>query len=245
MRTLATLATILLTATLWSQHPNDLCEQAESMYIYPTCDFRWFSTLTAQNDIYDNNMTMNIGIGMNLTLGTEGNDIWFTWVKSDINQPLTVDIYGGECIAPNLIIANYGEFQGWTFSMWWGPTCATALPVYGTNHAHLTDQWPAIVLDYDGYGTDEDGIPQPLNNTGYYDPTRQVWRIEFSDIPTGRYFGRISGLGWCRGEAWLRVCEGYQVLGIEFPVQELDTFTIHEQEPKMNKRYDTAGRRVE
>ena len=151
----------------------------------------------------------------------------------------------------------FGLFQGWVWNRWLHPMQGAApescWPVWGTNSDWLTAQYPAIIINQSGSGYDEAGWDdndpiiypdqQPLNaDPNYYDPTRQSWKIDLWDAPDGQYYAQLTTRGNCRGEVWVRICEGYQILEISQPwdtvIQEM------EEPPRPPMMWDILGRRV-
>lgn len=229
------------------QHPHDTAQSAYDMGELNNCKYYYVNNHTAVDEIDATNLIREIGAGMNHELGSGGDDIWVTFPKAEMATVLQVDIYrpagaamsgilgsdpypAGWCTVDPTLDLSYGLFQGWVWNMWWNPVFdgapEFAWPVWGTNNMWMTDEYPGIILAYDGVGYDEAGWDindpviypdlQPINNISlYYDPTRQGYKIRFDDAPAGQYYGQITTRGNCHGEAWLRVCEGYNVLSID------------------------------
>lgn len=245
------LTQVLVSFALAVSHPHDLCDDALPIEIYPDCSFTWIDTDDATNDFELNGMSAVAGSGQNVEIQKNGKGIWFEFSKTFTGTPLIISIFGGECIADPFFVINYGEFHGWTLGLWEGEDCASAVPVWSSNSNNLTDQWPGLIIDYDGYGVDEMGTQELLNDaqfnpTGYFDPTRQVWYVEIYDAYPGRYFLHVSGMGNCSGQAWVRVCEGYQALGIDqlSPIVSDTVGPVRTAGPRWYHKVDFAGRKI-
>jgi len=228
MRTTITITAILCALCISAQCIGDRCDISIEA---PACTDIPFCTTDCWDDFEASGMTQGVGFGNMSSCHGINYDTWrhFDYTGTGF---LRLDIWGGDCYNPEATTSlNNGRNEGWALLLWYGPDCASAQVIWSTQCYWLTDSGPGLITSYLGIGD--------------FDPTRQSWNIIIMDAPPGRYYVQIDGFGWCRGCANFRWCDDYSALGIEFPVQELDTFTIHLQEPKMKKRYDTAGRRLE
>lgn len=145
-------------------------------------------------------------------------DEWFSVNFQNLSGDgyFCLHLWDGTCAHPDSVTGNYGPMEGFVMVLWQGAPCDSAQLIWSTNCYWMTYNYPAVVLESNFTGID------------YYDPTRQLWYIDFYGMEAGQYYVQIDTFGWCEGCGKFRWCEEPIMMDIiQFEIE--NGIFIHDQ----------------